>query len=178
MVNFSFCRENILAKYAPLLDASIEENDPRYDDYMIVMGTEFRAEAFASQEARDARLGPASEHVEYVAVSAEEVADGEYDWCRMAIGPSLYDPGFHQVASAVLAAAIDDSGDDLSELSLQVVIARTEYSLRSVVPSGLLQVSWLPLFSPHAPRGDRTLERDTAFWLQGFVAGHFAQVTR
>ena len=178
MVSLSFCRENIRAEYAPLLDALIEKDDPRFDDHMIVMGTEFRAEAFTSQEARDARLGQASEHVEYVAVSAEEVADAQYDWCRMAIGPSLYEAGFDQIASAVLAAAIDDSGDDMSDLRLDVVIARTEYSVRSVGTSGLPQVSWLPLFSPHASRDDQMLERDTASWLKGFVAGHFAKVTR
>ncbi|MET3927504.1 hypothetical protein [Devosia sp. 2618] len=175
MVNFCFCRENILAKYAPLLDASIQEDDPRYDDYMIVMGTEFRAEAYASQEARDARLGPAGEHIEYVPVSPEDVAAVEYPLCRMAIGPALNDDDFERVASAVLGAAIDfDGAEDASSLHLDVVIARTEYLVRSVGPSGLPQVSWRPLFEPCDPQDDQKLERETACWLRGFVAGHFA----
>ena len=178
MVNFSFCRENIVAKSAPLLDAEIQKGDPRYDDYMSVMGTEFRAEAFISAEARDARLGPASEHIEYVAVSAEEVAAMEYDWERVAIGPALYEAGFEEVASAVLAAAIDFSGEDRSALRLNVVIARTEYSVRSVGSSGLPQVSWLPLFNSNVSRDDQKLERETVSWLRGFVAGHFAKVAR
>lgn len=179
MVNFSFCRENILAKYAPLLDAPIQEDDPRYDDYMIVMGTEFRAEAHASQEARDARLGPASEHIEYVAVSAEGVAAVEYPLFRMAIGPALNDAGFECVASAVLGAAIEfDGAEDASSLHLDVVIARTEYMVRSAGPTGLLEVSWRPLFKPHDPQDDQKLERDTASWLRGFVAGHFALMAR
>lgn len=179
MVNFSFCRENILAKYASLLDTPIQEDDPRYDDYMIVMGTEFRAEAYASQEARDARLGTASEHIEYVAVSAEEVAAVEYPLCRMAIGPELNDAGFECVASAVLGAAIDfDGAEDTSSLHMDVVIARTEYLVRSAGPSGLPQVSWRPLFKPYDPQDDQKVERETASWLRGFVAGHFAPMAR
>lgn len=146
---------------------------------MIVMGSEFRAEAHASQEARDARLGPASEHIDYVAVSAEEVAAVEYPLFRMAIGPALNDAGFECVASAVLGAAIDfDGAEDASSLDLDVVIARTEYLVRSAGPSGLPQVSWRPLFKPYDLQDDQKLERETASWLRGFVAGHFAPRAR
>jgi hypothetical protein len=171
MASFSFCRENILAKYAPLLDAPIHEDDPRYGDYEIVMGTEFRAEAHASGEARDAKLGPASEHIEYVSVSAEEVAAVGYPLCRMAIGPALNDAGFELVAPAVLGAAI---AGNAGGLSMSVVIARTEYLVRSAGPAGSVEVSWRPLFKPYDPQDDQKLERETASWLRGFVAGHFA----
>lgn len=139
MVNFSFCRGKVFAKYAPLLDAPIQGDDPRYDDYMIVMKTEFRLEAYASPEARDARLGPAGEHIEYLPMSPEEVAAVEYSLCRMAIGPALNDDGFERVASAVLGAAIDfDGAEDASgstwRSSSPAPNTRCAPSARSVCP--------------------------------------------
>ena len=179
MSNFSFRREKILAKYAQPLDAPIHEDDTRYDDYIIVVGTEFRTEAHASQEARDARLAPSSEHIEYFAVSAEEVAAVEYRLLRMAIGPAVNDDGFERVATGVLGAAIGfDGAEDASSLHLDLVIARTEYLVRSDRRSGLPQVSWRPPFKPYDPEDDQKLERDTASWLRGFVAGQSAPMAR
>lgn len=176
MVSLSFSRAITRAKYAPLLNLLIEEGDPRYDDHMIVMGAELGAEAYASQEARDAGLGPASEHFEYIPVSAQDVAAAEHPLGRMAIGPGLNDAGFAEVASSVLAAAIADEDMDMGNLNLDVVIARTEYMVRSAGPSGMLEVHWLPLFNPYVPRDDWKLESATASWLQGFIAGHFAKL--
>lgn len=176
MISFSFCRQSPRESHALLLGAPIPEGDPRHDDYVSVTEIDLGAEAHPSEEARDARLGPVSEEVEYVRLSAEEVAAVQFPLGRMAIGPAFDEKGFSEVASAVLAAAIDDDGGNISELSLNVVIARTGYMVRPGGPSGLPEVSWWPLFKPYDPEGDWQLERDTAAWLQGFVTGHFSRL--
>lgn len=175
MIDLSFCCQSLRGNHAPLLGPPIPEDAPRHDDYVSVTEIEFGAEAHPSAEARDARLGPVSEEVEYVRLSAEEVAAVQFPLGRMAIGPALNEKGFSELASAVLAAAIDDDGGDISELRLSVVIARTGYMVRPGGPSGLPEVSWWPLFKPHDPENDWQLERATASWLQGFVAGHFSR---
>lgn len=175
MANFAFSRENIRAEYSQLMDVMIQEDDARYDDHMVVMGTAFRTEVYISDQARDAWLGPVSKHIEYVSVSAEAIDAAEFDWDQVSIGPSLYEPGFTQLASKVLAAAIDFRGEDIDTLNFSVVIARTEYLVRPGDASSAPEVDWLPLYTPSVPKDDLEMVRQTASWVLGFVVGYFAK---
>lgn len=174
MKKFSFCRETIREKYASLLDAQIADDDPRYDDYEVIMGMEFLAEAHPSEAARDARLGQVSDHVEYVPASAEEVDSVDYPLYRMAIGPAVNEPGFDEVAEAVAGAAVEFFGDKATgQLDMTIVIARTEYSVRFQGTASSMVMAWRPLYGPQ-DRQDRSRAMDTVHWLRGFVNGRFA----
>src|SRR5690606_177872 len=127
------------------------ETDPRFDDYMNVMGTAFFAEAFASQEARDAALGPVNLYVEFVPASAAEVAAAQAPLCTMAIGPAFGEPGFEEVASPILSAIADFDAHAFSDRHgpLNVTIARTQYTIL-VDGRGEVSVSWHPLYATNS----------------------------
>lgn len=173
MTKLCFSRETVRDKYVPLMDAPIAESDPRHDDHTIVMEASFRAEAHASDEARDAKLGAVSEYFEYVRASPEEVEAAQYPLGQVAIGPAINEPGFDAVAPVVMTAALDLWLDRTSgQIDMSVVIARTNYFMR--YPDGLNSapvVSWCPLYEQEAT--DQHVETETAIWLRGFTAGYF-----
>ena len=169
MTNLSFARVSLRPDAAVLLDAAVDATDPRYEDHVMVMGTDFFAEAFASSAARDAALGPVDPYVEFVPASEREIEAMEYPVNRMAIGPALGDPGFEAVADVVLPAAVaaaQDRGGDVT-----VVVARVSYSVRAPMGDQSGQVTIYPLFGNQTTPADQ----NTARWLLDCVATRFTE---
>lgn len=160
-------RVNLSPDYADLLDAVIPETDPRHDDCMAVMGTDFFAEAHATPEARDAAVGPANRYVEFIAVEADEIEVVGYPLSRMAIGPAPAENGFDDVAKPILAAVIDhfrDVNPDGCGM-LTITIARVQYTAWLDNSGRAPSILMAPLFgAPSTERHERTAD-----WLAGYL---------
>jgi hypothetical protein len=110
MTALHFTRVTLATSAAAMLASSNLE-----DACETLAGTDFYAEA----------LG----HIEFVAVSAAEVAAVEYPIEKLAIGPKLSSPEFGPVSSIILPAVLESELDYCggSELQLDVTVNRVQY---------------------------------------------------
>jgi hypothetical protein len=99
-------------------------------------------EAFASDTARDAALGPFGPYVEFVEASWIQAEAAGFPVSSVAIGHALHDPGFADVAPLILDAAanclLDDDNHD-------IIINRTRYIIHAT--DGIVRsCGWLTEF--------------------------------
>lgn len=124
MTALHFTRVTLATSAAAMLASSNLE-----DACETLAGTDFYAEAFLTASSRDAAIGQVLGHIEFVAVSAAEVAAVEYPIEKLAIGPKLSSPEFGPVSSIILPAVLESELDYCggSELQLDVTVNRVQY---------------------------------------------------
>lgn len=109
------------------------ENLHLHDDaglYEQLMGCDSYPEAFTSIEMRDAKLGMATEHVNFEPADWARAEAGGFTWSHIAVGPAVEEEGFTAIAPRVLKAMVDEWLDfDLDgDLYGKIIIARVGYN--------------------------------------------------
>lgn len=123
-------------------------------------------EAFATDEARDAALGPHGPYISFIPTTFKAGQKAGFATHQIAIGHQLSDPDFHEVAPTVLKAMIPRMED---EHEGTVVIGRVAY--RIGVSRGEVAVAACPEFDIQP---DPSVVAETMRWLED----RFAPVLR
>lgn len=158
MHHFSFARPIALlpaslgAKLATQATLSDDENELLNAIRGVAPGF---PEAFATEQARDAALGPYGPYVTFVPASWIEIEAGGFPVPSVAIGHNLGDPDFAEVASPILdAIANETQGCD----NRDVVVCRTRYIVRRQSNGPVRTCGWVTEFGGTAIENHTGLE--------------------
>lgn len=163
MNHFAFARPIAVAPDALMdkLTTSAVLNDGKDELYNRICGVAPGfPEVFASEQARDAALGPFGPYVRFVRATWIEAEIGGFPVSSVAIGHALGEAGFAKVAPPILDAIadriVDDDGHD-------IIIHRTRYVMRCQQDGTVRTCHWLTEFDGAGI--DRSLGMETALYL-------------
>lgn len=145
-----------------------DDGDTGLNDWLL--GQSFFPEAFPTEAARDARLGPAHEHIVFEPTTWDQAEAGGFSLADLAIGPGLGEPGFAEIAELVIPAKVEQLqlfGFGGGWSSVSVIVDRVDYTVRQD-EEGALSIMASPLYGAWSdePKIDATMT-----WLhQAFAA--------
>jgi hypothetical protein len=134
-----------------------------------LMGQSFFGEAFASEAARNAKLGPVHTYISFVPTTWALVEDGGATPADIAIGPALGKDGFEEVADLVIPAKVErmlEFAFGGGESHVSIIIDRVDYTVRRD-DTGALSVMASPLY--RAWNGEPAIDATAKWLLQAFA---------
>lgn len=145
-----------------------DDGDTGRNDW--VLGQSFFPEAFPTEAERDARLGPAHEHIVFVPVTWAQAEAGGCSLADLAVGPGLGEPGFTEIANLVIPAKVEQLqlfGFGGGSSSVSIIIDRVDYTVCRD-EKGALSVMASPLY--RAWSGEPEIDATMAWLQQTFAA--------